>query len=80
MHMHKNAITTVSILYMTELVNTPLQNNLTKLIHSLVNGLYKITTESIKLVLDPEQFGVSSNLIVTTCDVQKVYSRRSLVS
>ena len=28
----------------------PLQNNLTTLICSLVNGLYKITAESIKLV------------------------------
>ena len=47
---HKNAMTTVSILHITtELVNT-LQNNLTALIYSLVNGLHKITTESIKLV------------------------------
>ena len=33
---------------------------------------YKITTVSIKLVLDVEQFGVSSDLIVPTRDVQKV--------
>ena len=29
--------------------------------YSLVKSLYKITTESIKLVLDVEQFDVSSN-------------------
>ena len=35
----------------------PYWNNLATLIYSLVNGLYKIITESIKLVLDVEQFG-----------------------
>ena len=35
-------------------------------------SMYKITTESIKLVLTIEQFGMSSDLIVPTCDVQKV--------
>ena len=49
-----------------------LQSNLTALIYSLVNGLYKITTESIKLILDAEQSGASSDLIIPTCDVQKV--------
>ena len=44
----------------TELVITP-TNNLTSLIYSLVNGLYKFTTESIKLVLDVEQFVASSD-------------------
>ena len=29
--------------------------------YSLVNGLYKITTESIKLVLDSKQSGASSD-------------------
>ena len=41
--------------------NDNLQNNLTALIYSLVNGLYNITTESIKLVLEVEQSGVSSD-------------------
>ena len=40
--------------------------------YSLVNDLYKITTESIKLVLDTELSGTSSDLIVPTRDVQKV--------
>ena len=40
--------------------------------YSIVNGLYNITTESIKLVLDVEQFGASSDLIVPTYDVQKM--------
>ena len=45
---HKNVTTTVSILHITmEFVNTP-----TKEPYTLVNGLYKITIESIKLVLD----------------------------
>ena len=45
-------MTTMSILHITmELVNLSTKN-LTALIYSLVNGLYKITTESIKLVLD----------------------------
>ena len=42
------------------------------MIYSLVNGPYKITTESIKLVLDSEQSGATSDLIVPTHDVQKV--------
>ena len=45
---------------------------LTALICSLVNGLYKITTESIKLALDVEQFGTSSDLIISASNVQKV--------
>ena len=45
------------------------QNQVT---YSLVNSLYKITTESIKLVLDVEQFGAGSTLIVPTYNVQKV--------
>ena len=54
--------TTMSISHITaELVNNP-----TILIYSLVNGLYNITIESIKLILDVEQFGVSNNLIVPT--------------
>ena len=55
----------------TELVNTPTK----QLYHIdifISNGLYKITTESIKLVLDVKQFGASSNLIVHIHDVQKV--------
>ena len=47
------------------------KNNLTAVIYSLVNGLYKITTESIKLILDVEQFGASSDLIVPACGIQK---------
>ena len=47
------------------------KNNLTALIYSLVNGLFKISTESLKLVLDDEQSGASSDLIVPTRDVQK---------
>ena len=51
----------------TEPVKNPTEYiNFTALIYSVVNGLYKITTQSIKLVLDVEQFGVSSNLIVLT--------------
>ena len=50
----------------------PYKNNLITLIYSLVNGLYKITTDSMKLVLDVEQFGASSDLIVPIPDVQKV--------
>ena len=42
------------------------------MIYSLVNGLYKITTESMKFVLDAEQSGASSDLIVPTHNVQKV--------
>ena len=41
----------------------------TALIYSLVNGLYKIITASIKLILDVEQFGASSDLIVPSRDV-----------
>ena len=39
---------------------------------NLVNGLCKIATESIKFILDAEQSGASSDLIVPTRDVQKV--------
>ena len=68
----KNVTTTMSILHITtKLVKTP-TNNLTTLIYSLVNGLYKITTASIKLILDAEQSGASSNLNIPTCNVQKV--------
>ena len=45
---------------------TLLQNNFTALICSLVNSSYEITTESIKLVLDVEEFGMGSDLIVST--------------
>ena len=62
----------MSILYITTELVTPLQNNLTALIYSLVNGLYKITTESKKLVLDVEQFDVSSDYIIPTHNAQKV--------
>ena len=56
-----NATTAVSILHITtKLVNTP-KNNLTALTYSLVNGLYKIITESIKPVLDVKQYGVSND-------------------
>ena len=55
-----------------ELVNSPTETALTALILSLVNGLYKITTESIELVLDVEQFGMRTDLIVIALNVQKV--------
>ena len=64
-------MTTMSILHITtELVNTPTKQPY-RINISLANGLYKITTESIKLILDVQQFGMSSNLIVLTPDVQK---------
>ena len=69
---HKNATITLSILHITTKLVRSLQNNLTTVIYSLVYGLYKITTESIKLVLDAEQSGAGSDLIVPTRDVQKV--------
>ena len=64
-------MTTVSILHITTKLVKPLQNNLTTSIYSLVNGLYSITTKSIKLILNVEQFGgvKCSNLIVPTDDV-----------
>ena len=69
----KNATTTMSILHKAmDLVNT-LTNNLTALIYSLVNGLCKITTESIKPVLDVEQFGTSSNSIVPILTYRKCH-------
>ena len=62
----------MSILHITtELVNTPTKQPYYTFIYSLVNGLYKIITESIKLI---EQFGASSDLIIPTHDVQKVSS------
>ena len=64
----------MSILHIrTKLVKIPTKN-LTALIYSLVNGLYiyKITTESMKLVLDAEQSGANNDLTVPTRDVQKV--------
>ena len=59
----RNAMTTVSILHITmKLVKTPTKQPY-RIDYSLVKGLYKITTESIKLVLDVEQFdGVASYL------------------
>ena len=48
----------------------PYCNN--RVIYSLVNDLYKITTESIKLVLKVEQFGGSNDLIIPTPNIQKV--------
>ena len=49
----KTTVTTVSVLHITtEFVNGPTETSLNALILILlVNGLYKITTESIKLVL-----------------------------
>ena len=70
---HKNTTTTMNIFIHNNGACKPsLRNNFTTLIYSLVNGLYKITTEFIKLVLDVRQFGASSNLIVPTPDVQEV--------
>ena len=71
-------MTTVSILHITtKLVKTPTKQPY-RIEYSLVNGLHKITTESIKLVLDAGQSGASSDLIAPTRDVQKVsYSSSS---
>ena len=52
----------------TKLANTPSKQSYR--IDTFINGLYKITTETIKLVLDVEQFGVISDLIVFTPNVQ----------
>ena len=69
---HNNTTATMSILHITMKLPKTLQNNFIALIYySLVNGLYRITTESIKLVLDAEQSGASSDLIAPTHDVQK---------
>ena len=65
-------MTTVSILHIALKLVKTLHNNLTALIYSLVNGLFKISTKSLKLILDAEQYGASSDLIVPTHDVQKV--------
>ena len=68
-------MTTVSILHITmELVNTPTKQPYHINIHSLVNGLYIITTESIKLALDVEQFDASSDLIVPPPIYRKCHS------
>ena len=72
-------MTTVSILTITmELVNNPTkQPNCIDIF--VVNSLYKINTKSIKLIyvrsylLDVEQFGISSDYIVHTPNVQKVF-------
>ena len=73
MRVHKNVTTTMSILHLTtELVNTPTKQSIYVCIN-LVNSLYKITTECIKLILNIEQFGISSDLIVSTPDVQKYF-------
>ena len=57
--------TTVSILHIpTKLVKTPTkQPYRIDIFISLVNGLFKVTTESIKFVLDAEQSGASSDLL-----------------
>ena len=55
-----------------KLVKTPTKQPYHIDIYSLVNGLFKIITESLKLVLDTEQSGASSDVIVPTRDVQKV--------
>ena len=61
MHTYKNILAMVSILHIaTKLVSTPTKQPLvTTLIYSSVNGLYNISTGSIKLILDVEQFGTS---------------------
>ena len=46
-----------------ELVNTPTeQPYCIDILYLLLNGLYKITAESVKLILNVEQFGMRSNL------------------
>ena len=47
----------MSILHITIKLVKPLQNNLTALIYSLVYGFIKISTASLKLILDAEQSG-----------------------
>ena len=59
----KGVMTIISVLHITtKLVNTPTENNLTALMYLLVNVLYMITIETIKLVIDVEQFGASGYL------------------
>ena len=53
------------LLITTELVITPIEITLAS-IYSLVNDVYKISTVFIKLILDVEQFGASSDLSVPT--------------
>ena len=65
-------MTTVSILHITtKLVQTPTKQPY-RIDLFISQCLYKIITESIKLILDAEQSGASSDLIVLTRDVQKV--------
>ena len=58
-HAHKKRngyCATVSFLHITtELVNTPIKQPY------CIEGLFKITTESIKLIPNVEQYGVGSN-------------------
>ena len=60
----------------------PYKNNHNALIYvySLVNGLCMITTESIKRILDVEQFGASRDLIDPFFDVHKVSHSSSMHS
>ena len=56
----KGVTTIISVLHIaTKLVNTPTKNNLPALMYLLFKVLYMITIETIKLVLDVEQFGAS---------------------
>ena len=43
--------------------------DLAKVTYSLINGLYKLITEFIKLIFDVEHFGERSDLIFPTPDV-----------
>ena len=62
----------MSILHVTmKLVKTPTKQPY-RIVISLVNSLFKISAKSLKLVLDAEQSGASSNLIVPTRNVQKM--------
>ena len=68
-HNHKN-MTTVIIYIHDNRASKHLYRNTTYYTnYSLVISLYKTTIKFTKLVLDVEQFGASSNLIIPTPDV-----------
>ena len=62
----------MSILYITmKLVKMPTKQPY-RIDIFITNGLYKITTESIKFILDAEQSDASSDLIVPTHNEESV--------
>ena len=69
----KGVTTIISVLHITtKLVNTPTENKLTALMYVLVNVLYMITIETIKLVLDVEQFGARAIWNVPAPNIQRL--------